>query len=73
MSDVADKIGVSKQSLSNTLGKGDMRVSTLEKIAFALGVSVAYFYKDQSNPDPLEKIVEKKIDEALAKRQGFGA
>lgn len=40
---LADAMGIARQSLDNALNS-DMRTSTLERIADAMGVSVAEFY-----------------------------
>lgn len=46
LQDVADKIGVARMTLANTLQKNNPTISTLEKIADALGVSVFDLFED---------------------------
>ena len=52
--DIADKINVSRQSLANTLTKGNPTCETLERIAKALNVPVWELFV---NPNELNKSV----------------
>ena len=46
---VADKMNVSRQSLANTLSKGNPTIETLSKIADALGVEVTALFEKSSD------------------------
>lgn len=48
--EIADKIGVTAQSLNSTFKSSDVRSNTIEKIAQALGVPMSYFYPDNTTP-----------------------
>lgn len=41
LQDIADKINISRQSLANTLSKGNPTLETLERISIALDVNVS--------------------------------
>ena len=48
--DLAERMGMNRVSVSRLLSeKNDMRTSTLEKIASAIGCNVADFFNPQSN------------------------
>ena len=61
--DLAEKIGVSKQYISQILsGKQDLRVATLEKIAAALNVHPGSLLENGSEVIPLSsKSMTKKV------------
>ena len=46
---VADKMSVSRQSLANTLSKGNPTIETLSKIADALGVAVTDLFEKSTD------------------------
>lgn len=49
--ELASKLGMNRVSLNRLLSdKNDMRTSTLEKIAGALGCSVADFFREKAEP-----------------------
>ena len=44
--EVAERIGESPQNLNGYLNSADVRSSTIERIAAAIGESVSYFYNE---------------------------
>ena len=50
--DLADRLGINRVSLSRLLSdKNDMRISTIKKIADAIGCDVAEFFKPAETED----------------------
>ena len=50
--DLADRLGINRVSLSRLLSdKNDIRVSTMKKIADAIGCDVADFFTTEENAD----------------------
>ena len=49
LQDLADKIGVARSTLANTLSKGNPTIETLSKIADALGVEVTVLFEKSSD------------------------
>lgn len=49
LQDLADKIGVARSTLANTLSKGNPTIETLSKIADALGVGVTDLFEKSSD------------------------
>lgn len=47
LQDLADKLGIARSTLANTLAKKNPTLETLEKISKALGVSVFDLLKDE--------------------------
>lgn len=71
---LAELIGTSRQSLNNILSRGDMKVSMLEDIALALGVTIPDFYRDSDEPSPdIKDMIQKEIKKALQDMEGFRA
>lgn len=52
---LAEKIGVSSATVSSYLRNDDIRLSTLERIANALDVSIVDFFKEPEVSDDTEK------------------
>lgn len=74
MGELANLIGTSKQSLSNILSRGDMKVSMLEDIASALNVTVPDFYQNPEEPLPdLQEVIKREVKKALQDMEGFRA
>lgn len=44
---IANKVGVTTQTLSNVLSGADAKVSTIEALAKCFGVSVGYLFEDE--------------------------
>ncbi len=61
---LAEKIGVTDNSLSMTLGKNNPQLSTLTNIAEALGVSVSQLL---ASPEELELLTGQSQDEERGK------
>lgn len=61
---LAEKIGVTDNSLSMTLGKNNPQLSTLTNIAEALGVSVSQLL---ASPEELELLTRQSQDEERGK------
>jgi len=62
--EISDKIGMTQAGFNNALSSGDFKVSTLEKIAEALGVSVCVFFDVEVKlpvKSEIEEILEKVI------------
>jgi transcriptional regulator with XRE-family HTH domain len=51
LQDLADKIGVARSTLANTLSKGNPTVETLSKIADALGVEITDLFEKSSSDE----------------------
>lgn len=49
LQDLADKMGVARSTLANTLSKGNPTIETLSKIADALGVEVTALFEKSSD------------------------
>lgn len=49
LQDLADKMGVARSTLANTLSKGNPTIETLSKIADALGVEVTDLFEKSSD------------------------
>ena len=47
--EIAKKLGVSKQHISNTLKRGNVKLSSLKKLADKLGVEIELTLKDQNH------------------------
>lgn len=66
--EIADQLGVTPQSLSAVFNAADVRSGTVERIAHALGVTVASLYGEDT-PTPvreesrIDRIVENLVDE----------
>lgn len=65
---VADKLGIKRGSLANTIG-GNPTVETLQKIADAIGASRSEFFADEVVAEGKIIVVENKDVEVL--RSGF--
>ena len=53
--DIADRLGINRVSLSRLLSdKNDMRLSTIKKIADAIGCDVAEFFTPAEPAEPAE-------------------
>ena len=62
--EIAEKIGMSKTALSSILnGKSDPQVSSIERIAEALGVSAAYFFDNTTiNGNAIDENVQYELN-----------
>lgn len=52
---IANRCGISRTTLDNVLSGADAKISTIEKIAEVLGVSVTEFYDDEVQAEPKPK------------------
>lgn len=56
--DLADRMGMNRVSVSRLLsGKNDLRISTIEKIANAIGCPVAELFDKQNNVDAMSDFI----------------
>lgn len=62
-SEVAEAMGISKQSLNCRLSRSKISVDTIERIAQALGISPAEFYESQlrEENERLRKLVQEQM------------
>ena len=62
-SEVAEAMGISKQSLNCRLSRSKISVDTIERIAEALGISPAEFYESQLSEENerLRKLVQEQM------------
>lgn len=62
-SEVAEAMGISKQSLNCRLSRSKISVDTIERIAQALGISPAEFYESQlrDENERLRKLVQEQM------------
>jgi transcriptional regulator with XRE-family HTH domain len=62
-SEVAEAMGISKQSLNCRLSRSKISVDTIERIAEALGISPAEFYESQlrEENERLRKLVQEQM------------
>lgn len=62
-SEVAEAMGISKQSLNCRLSRSKISVDTIERIAEALGISPAEFYESQLREENkrLRKLVQEQM------------
>lgn len=62
-SEVAEAMGISKQSLSCRLSRSNISVDTIERIAQALGISPAEFFESQlrEENERLRKLVQEQM------------
>lgn len=62
-SEVAEAMGISKQSLNCRLSRAKISVDTIERIAEALGISPAEFYESQlrEENERLRKLVQEQM------------
>ena len=56
--DLADRMGINRVSVSRLLSeKNDLRISTIEKIANAIGCPVAELFGEQNNVDAMSDFI----------------
>lgn len=56
--DLADRMGMNRVSVSRLLSeKNDLRISTIEKIANAIGCQVAELFGEQNNVDAMSDFI----------------
>ncbi len=55
---LAEKIGFSVPAFSKALQRNDFKISVLQKIADALGVSIGYFFGEETNKEASQIISE---------------
>lgn len=60
---IANKVGVTTQTLANVLSGADAKVSTIEALAKCFGVSVGYLFEEDGYPSN-DNEVRTKLEEA---------
>lgn len=56
--DLADRMGMNRVSVSRLLSeKNDLRISTIEKIANAIGCPIAKLFDEQNNVDAINDFI----------------
>ena len=64
ISEVANRMGITKGTLSNAISNGNMRISTLNRIAQAVGCDIVDFFKTDETPkeEPKKSVLTAFVD-----------